>query len=207
LVNAQKAFVVGTGNLTVYTAAGDIDSGRGSNTDVAASEAEYRRIEESGGVKVFTPAPISGSGIGIVDDVTGDAQGKVTLLAPRGEVRALDAFIRGPEVVVPGPTLGGDNIKSGSGGTAATPTASVNLSVNTGLGAETAAGQAQSEAAKGREKPRDASSVLTVDLLGAGEVAAPLPPTGAGASTGAAQSDKAGRPDKVCEDAKHCTKP
>jgi len=54
----------------------------------------------------------------------------------------------------------------------------VNLSVNTGLGSDTAAGSAKAEAVKSREKPRDAASVLTVDVLGVGDAEVPLPPNG-----------------------------
>lgn len=178
-VNSQKAFVIGTGDLTVYSANGNIDSGRGSNTDVAVSDPVLQRLS-TGEVVVTTPPPVSGSGIGVVKDAQGKSAGQVNLLAPRGEVRALDAFIQGPEVNVPGPVVGADNIKSATPvGPAAAPVA-VNLAVNTGLGSESAAGNAQSEAAKSRERPRDASSVLTVDVLGAGEVDSALPPTAAG---------------------------
>jgi filamentous hemagglutinin len=178
-VNAQKVFVIGTGDLTVYSTNGNIDSGRGSNTDVAASDPQLTRLV-TGEVVSTTPPPVSGSGIGIVKDIAGNSVGKVNLLAPRGEVRALDAFIQGPEVNVPGPALGADNIKSASPSGPAPAPVSVNLSVNTGLGSDTAAGSAKAEAVKSREKPRDAASVLTVDVLGVGDAEVPLPPTAAG---------------------------
>jgi len=178
-VNAQKVFVIGTGDLTVYSTNGNIDSGRGSNTDVAASDPQLTRLV-TGEVVSTTPPPVSGSGIGIVKDIAGNSVGKVNLLAPRGEVRALDAFIQGPEVNVPGPALGADNIKSAAPSGPAPAPVSVNLSVNTGLGSDTAAGSAKAEAVKSREKPRDAASVLTVDVLGVGDAEVPLPPTAAG---------------------------
>lgn len=184
-VNAQKAFVIGTGDLTIYSANGDIDSGRGSNTDVAVSDPVLKRLS-TGEVVVTTPPPVSGSGIGVVKDAQGMSAGQVNLLAPRGEVRALDAFIQGPSVNVPGPVVGADNIKSAAPvGPAAAPVA-VNLAVNAGLGSESAAGNAQTEAAKSREKPRDASSVLTVDVLGAGDAEVPLAPPAAGNVRGGA---------------------
>lgn len=171
-VNAQKTFVIGEGDLLVYSAQGNIDSGRGSNTDIAVPDKVITR-SPTGEVLVSTPPPINGSGIGIVKSSRGTFSGKVSLLAPKGEVRALDAFIQGPEVIVPGKVLGADNLQGSVKGQAAAPAVTVALSVNTGLGTEAAAGEGKQEAVSKREKTRDASSVLTVDLLGMGDVAAP----------------------------------
>lgn len=174
-VNSQKAFVIGRGDLLVYSANGNIDSGRGSNTDVAVPPAQVKR-SLNGEVYLYTPPPISGSGIGIVRSADGSFEGKVSLLAPKGEVRALDAYIQGPEVIVPGKVLGADNLQGSVKGQAAAPTVTVALSINTGLGTETAAGESKDEAVKRSEKKRDAASVLTVELLGmgdGGEVPAP----------------------------------
>jgi hypothetical protein len=168
-VNSQKAFVVGQGDLLVYSAQGNIDSGRGSNTDVSAPEPEITRDPVTGIVTRFTPPPTTGSGIGIVKDASGLSVGTVSLLAPRGEVRALDAFIQGPELVVPGKVLGGDNLKGEVKGQAAVAPVSVALSVNSGLGTETAAGEAKDEAIKAREKAKEPSSLVTVDVLGLGD--------------------------------------
>lgn len=174
-VNSQKVFVIGRGDLLVYSANGNIDSGRGSNTDVAVPPAQVKR-SLNGEVYLYTPPPISGSGIGIVRAADGSFEGKVSLLAPKGEVRALDAYIQGPEVIVPGKVLGADNLQGSVKGQAAAPTVTVALSINTGLGTETAAGESKDEAVKRSEKKRDAASVLTVELLGmgdGGEVPAP----------------------------------
>ncbi len=177
-VNSQKAFVIGKGDLLVYSANGNIDSGRGSNTDVAVPPAQVKR-SLTGEVYLYTPPPISGSGIGIVRAANGSFDGKVSLLAPKGEVRALDAYIQGPEVIVPGKVLGADNLQGSVKGQAAAPTVSVALSINTGLGAETAAGETKDEAIKRSEKKRDAASLLTVDLLGMGDGGeAPAPAAG-----------------------------
>jgi filamentous hemagglutinin len=194
-VNSQKAFVVGTGDLLVYSANGNIDSGRGSNTSVAVSAKSIKRLD-TGEVVVTTPPPITGSGIGIVKDATGNYDGKVSLLAPNGEVRALDAFIQGPEVIVPGKVLGADNLQGSVKGQAPTPAVTVSLSVNTGLGNEPAAGESKDEAVKKRDKSRDASSVLTVDLLSVGDADA-SPAAGGSALATASKAgtvDGAGKP-------------
>lgn len=177
-VNSQKAFVIGKGDLLVYSANGNIDSGRGSNTDVAVPPAQVKR-SLTGEVYLYTPPPISGSGIGIVRAADGSFDGKVSLLAPKGEVRALDAYIQGPEVIVPGKVLGSDNLQGSVKGQAAAPTVTVALSINTGLGTETAAGESKDESVKRSGKKRDAASLLTVDLLGMGDGGeAPAPAAG-----------------------------
>ena len=103
-VNSQKAFVVGEGDLLVYSAKGNIDSGRGSNTDLAVPPLSAQ-TDPFTGAQFIAKAPTTGSGIGILKNAEGTSAGKVLLLAPEGEVRALDAFIQGPEVVLPGKVL------------------------------------------------------------------------------------------------------
>jgi len=200
-VNSQKAFVVGTGDLLVYSANGNIDSGRGSNTSVAVSAKSIKRLD-TGEVVVTTPPPITGSGIGIVKDATGNRDGKVFPLAPNGEVRALDAFIQGPEVILSGKVLGADNLQGSVKGQAPTPSVTVSLSVNTGLGNEPAAGASRDEAVKKRAKSRDASSVLTVDLLSVGDADA-SPAAGGSAPATASKAgtvDGAGKPAESKQD-------
>lgn len=192
-VNSQKLFVVGTGDVMLYSANGDIDSGRGSNTDVAATSVQISQDPFFGDTVYTTKPPVTGSGIGIVRDGQGEADGKVSLLTPNGEVRALDAFIQGPgKIEIPGPVLGADNLKGAVAGQAAAPVVTVNLSVNTGLGTETAAGEAVTAEAAQRGKTKERSSLLTVELLGMGDQ------DGVG-STPAAGAPVAG---KVCPDDK-----
>ncbi|MDI1257888.1 filamentous hemagglutinin N-terminal domain-containing protein [Aquabacterium sp.] len=169
-VNSQKLFVVGTGDVMLYSANGDIDSGRGSNTDVAAIDVQVGQDSFFGDTVYTVKPPVTGSGIGIVRNGQGEADGRVSLLTPNGEVRALDAFIQGPgKIEIPGPVLGADNLKGAVVGQAAAPVVTVNLSVNTGLGTETAAGEAVSAEATQRGKTKERSSLLTVELLGMGD--------------------------------------
>lgn len=173
-INSQKTVVAGDGDILIYSDGSNIDSGRGSNTDVA-TVVPTRVRTASGEVVAFTPPPVSASGIRQV------GEGSILLLTPPpGEVRALDAFIQGSKLFVPGPVLGADNLQGSVKGQAAPPPVAVAAPVNTGLGVESAAGEAQTEAAKARERPRDASSVLTVDVLGAGDADVALPPPAAG---------------------------
>lgn len=172
-VNSQKAFVVGEGDLLVYSANGNIDSGRGSNTDLAVPPLTAQVDPFTGGKQFVAKAPTSGSGIGILKNAQGTSVGKVSLLAPRGEVRALDAFIQGPQIELPGKVVGADNIKGEVKGQAAPPAVSVNLAINTGLGTETAAGETKEQVEAKKTQAKARSSLVTVDVLGMGEADAP----------------------------------
>lgn len=174
-INSQKTVVAGDGDVLIYSDGGNIDSGRGSNTDVAAAVPVRVRLS-SGEVVAVTSAPVGSSGIRQV------GEGSIFLLTPPpGEVRALDAFIQGDKLFIPSPILGGAGTVSGDvKGQAAPPPVAIAAPVNTGLGVESAAGAAQNDAAKMRARPRETSSVLTVDVLGAGESDVALPPTAAG---------------------------
>lgn len=172
-VNSQKAFVVGEGDLLVYSAKGNIDSGRGSNTDLAVPPLSAQTDPFTGGKQFIAKAPTSGSGIGILKNADGTSRGKVLLLAPEGEVRALDAFIQGPEVVLPGKVLGADNIKGDVKGQSAPPAVSVNLAINTGLGTETAAGESKDQIESKKSPAKNRSSLVTVDVLGMGDAEPP----------------------------------
>ncbi len=172
-VNSQKAFVVGEGDLLVYSANGNIDSGKGSNTDLAVPPLTAQVDPFTGGKQFVAKAPTSGSGIGILKNAQGTSVGKVSLLAPRGEVRALDAFIQGPQIELPGKVVGADNIKGEVKGQAAPPAVSVNLAINTGLGTETAAGETKDQVEAKKTQAKNRSSLVTVDVLGVGDAESP----------------------------------
>lgn len=173
-VNAQKAFVVGAGDLMVFSRTGSIDSGRGSNTDVSAYVPRLRRLA-SGEVVAVTDNGTTGSGIGVLRNAQGVAEGDVKLYAPRGEIKALDAFIRNQgsgKVAVVGDVKGGDNLQGNVSGLAAAPTLGFALAVNTGLKEDTAAGNLQ-EVSAGQDAKKKASSLVTVDVLSLGDGEAP----------------------------------
>ncbi|MCQ9375568.1 filamentous hemagglutinin family protein [Methyloversatilis sp. XJ19-13] len=170
-VNTQKVFVIGQGDLMLWSSNGNIDSGRGSNNTVTVPAA-VPTLDSSGNIVFQIPPLATGSGIGILEPQDGNAEGTVYLYAPRGEIIALDASIRGPEINLGAEVVrGADNIVGGSvTGVAAAPVA---VAVG-GLGAvasqgesRTAAGQAQSDPEK--RDPAQRNSILTVDLIGLGE--------------------------------------
>ena len=162
LVGDQKVVVAGRGNVVVYTRNGDIDSGKGSNTNVVTTRPTRVYSESLGRVLTLAQPTLVGSGFQTDD-------GEVGLYAPNGEIRALDAYIRGPKITVGSDrVVGADNLK-GSNNAAAPAAAPVTINLPSKL-VDTAAGVAQaSEAADARNSKKAADSLLTVELLGLGE--------------------------------------
>jgi filamentous hemagglutinin len=172
-VNAQKAFVVGQGDLMVFSQQGSIDSGRGSNTDVSPYTPQYKRLLDGSVVRVANNGT-TGSGIGVLPNANGVADGAVKLYAPRGEVKALDAFIRGPEIEIASPkVLGADNLKGSVSGVAAAPTVGFALSPTTGVKDDAASGNLKEVASAQEAKKKQSSSLVTVDVVSLGDSAAP----------------------------------
>jgi filamentous hemagglutinin len=197
LVATQKAFVVGTGDLMVYDVNGSIDSGKGSNTSVTPYAPQLTRLADGTVVPKLSNGT-TGSGIGILNNDLGVAQGDVKLYAPRGEIRALDTYIRNQgtgSILVVGDVKGGGNIKGSVVGLAVAPTLGFAPSPTTGLKDEPAAG-ALKDLATSQADGKSKSSLVTVDVLALGDDAAP---TAAGpAATGTAGT--AGASDKACSD-------
>lgn len=185
LAEDQKVIVVGRGNLYIYTLDGSIDSGKGSNTS-AAKPLPVRVFDATTG-RVITQGqpPTSGSGFQAVG-APSDVETVIGLYAPNGEIRALDAFIKGSKVEIAAPkVVGADNIANATGTTAPPPPV-VSLSLTPKV-ADTAAGVAQAiDAGDARGRDKASSSMLTVELLGFGDGNA----TAAGAAEPPKEKDK-----------------
>jgi filamentous hemagglutinin len=169
-VNSQKVFVVGQGDITVWSSNGNIDAGRGANTAISVPPLVPTR-QADGSITFALPSTTVGSGIGILKPALGDAQGDIGLYAPNGEVLALDAQIRAPGRITLAADVvrGADNIVGSVvvGAPAVVPAVSLSLP-----SAPTSAGETQnavSGATAGqRSEARERGSLLTVELLGLG---------------------------------------
>jgi filamentous hemagglutinin family protein len=166
-VNNQRVFVVGHGDMTLWSSRGDIDSGRGANTAVAAPPLTARRSND--GVVFEVPATTTGSGLGILEDANGQRSGTIGLYPAFGEILALDAFIRAPAVVLGSSIKGADNLVAVSVGGAAAPVAAPALSIGSppAAGPDNKTGSEPSGGQQGQDG-RQRSSLLTVELLGLG---------------------------------------
>ncbi len=163
-VNNQRVFLVGRGDMTVWSSSGDIDSGRGANTAVAAPPLAARRTVD--GVVFETPATTTGSGLGILEDAAGNRSGTIGLFPAFGEILALDAFIRAPAVLLGSTIRGADNLQAASVGGAAAPVAAPPVAVAPPTSTESRTVEAQAGAQGSEARQRNA--LLTVDLLGLG---------------------------------------
>ena len=166
-VNTQRVFIVGAGDMNIWSSAGDIDSGRGANTAVAAPPLAPRRSVDS--VVFEVPATTTGSGLGILADAQGRRSGTIGLYPALGEILALDAFIRAPAVVLGSTIKGADNLQAAAVGGAAAPVAppALNVAAPPASGDNRAAAGAAAAAGQNAEsRPRNA--FLTVELLGLG---------------------------------------
>ena len=168
-VNVARVFVVGKGDLTVWSSGGDIDSGRGANTAVAAPPPVARRTAD--GVIFETPAVTTGSGLGILENAAGVRDGEVGLHPAVGMIQAQDAYIRGPSVRVGGKVNGDDNIQSPKKVGAARVVAGPVVPAVAPQQAPTQSGAVPTTAEPSKEQAK-ANSMLTVELLGLGATGA-----------------------------------
>ncbi|MCH8180486.1 MAG: filamentous hemagglutinin N-terminal domain-containing protein [Proteobacteria bacterium] len=168
LAGDQKVISLGRGNLLIYSVHGSIDSGKGSNTSVAADVPSRVFNVLTGLVESKGNPPTSGSGFQKVQTPS-DMTPVIGLYAPNGEIRALDAFIKGDaNISIVAPTVkGGDNI-GGASGVAAPPAPTVSISLTPKV-ADTAAGVTQVAQASDNKSKQASNSVMTVDLLGFGD--------------------------------------
>lgn len=178
LVNVQKVFVVGNGDILLWSSNGSIDSGKGANTDVTVPPP--RAVLTDDGVVYQAGAVTTGSGIGLLKLPDGTSLGSVGLYAPRGEVRALDAAIRnegGGAINVVGVLKGGDNLAGKVVGAPPVVVVPVAIAPNVAPINDPAGGVQAAADGEASGKTRDPSSLLTVDVLGMG---GDLEPTAAG---------------------------
>lgn len=171
-VNTERVFVVGQGDVRLWSSNADIDSGRGSNLAVGAPPLQARRGAD--GVVFERPPQTSGSGLGVLPDAAGLSDGTIGLYTPNGQILALDAFIRAPEINIAGPVIGTDNLLSPtlSGASVAVAAPAINVSAPTA--APTSAGLDEA-VAKTEDQAGKRNSVLTVELLGMGDEAGTAP--------------------------------
>ncbi|MCE2915254.1 MAG: filamentous hemagglutinin family protein [Rubrivivax sp.] len=167
-VNSQRVFVVGSGDVTVWSSNANIDAGRGANTAISSPPLVARRQADAS-IGFELPAVTSGSGIGILAPPTGAFEGSVFLFAPNGEVLALDAQIRAPGRVTLGATVvrGADNVQGGSvvGAAIVVPTASVSVPASA---APSTAGLGNAASGGTTAAPRERATLLLLELLGLG---------------------------------------
>ena len=176
-VNRSRVLTAGGGGITMFSALGNIDAGRGSRT-AATAPPPLVRVDENGNVVVELQGVVEGSGIGVLVTKPGVPASDVDLFAPKGFIDAGEAGIRsaGNLTLFATEIRNSANISVGGSATGV-PTATVapNLSLaaagNTTAAAAASADQAAAtDRDKLDEENRQARSRLVViEFLGFGE--------------------------------------
>lgn len=144
LVNQSRVFTLRGGDIMLFSAAGNIDAGRGAKSSLSAPEPQVV-IAQDGSVSLDFSGAISGSGIRTVATGGGRA-GSVFLFAPQGVVNAGEAGIGGENVFI-GATevIGANNIDVGGGVAVGVPaSSSVSIAAGVAGAADSASAAAQS---------------------------------------------------------------
>jgi hypothetical protein len=173
-INQSRALTAGGGSITMFSALGNIDAGRGSRSAISAPPPQVR-VDANGNIVVELPGAVQGSGIGVLVTRSDVPVGDVFLFAPKGFLDAGEAGVRssGNVVVAATEVRNAANISFGGSGVGVpVSTPSVNIG---GLSSSTTAassGQAASAAAQSSTSAGARSqrrTLLVLEFLGFGE--------------------------------------
>ena len=176
-VNRSRVLTAGGGGITMFSALGNIDAGRGSRT-AATAPPPLVRVDANGNIVVELQGVVEGSGIGVLVTKPGVPASDVDLFAPKGFIDAGEAGIRSAGNLTLFATEIRNSVNISVGGSATgvpTATVSPNLSLaaagNTTAAAAASADQAAAtDRDKRDEENRQARSRLVViEFLGFGE--------------------------------------
>ena len=175
-VNRSRVLTAGGGGITMFSAQGDIDAGRGSRTATSAPP-PLVRVDKDGNVVVELPGVVEGSGIGVLVTKSGTTPGDVDLFAPKGFIDAGEAGIRsaGNLTLFATEVRNSANISfSGSATGVPTTTAAPNLSLATASNTTAAATASEAQSATDRDgrsdtRSQNRSRLLVLEFLGFAE--------------------------------------
>ncbi|WP_369978650.1 filamentous haemagglutinin family protein [Xanthomonas bundabergensis] len=172
LLAQSRIFTQRGGDLLLWSSNGDINAGKGSKTSAERARARYLCDQDQYCV-LDASGQVSGAGIATLRLSADDPRGNAVLVAPRGTVDAGDAGIRasGNLIVASQFVANADNIQVQG------DTVGVGTARNVDGGALSAASNAAAAvtdavgdlAARGTSTPREAPSVITVQVLGFGD--------------------------------------
>jgi hypothetical protein len=167
----SRIFTTFGGNVTLWSASGDIAAGSGSNT-TQVYQVPSISYDNYGDI-VFSPSvPTTGAGIATLAPIAGTIPGDVTLVAPQGLVDAGDAGIRssGNVVIAAEAVANAANIKSsgsvsGVGAVAAPNVGALSAASSASAAATLAGNNSQNDNNSQHEMP----SIISVDVISYGD--------------------------------------
>lgn len=172
LLAQSRIFTQRGGDLLLWSSNGDINAGKGSKTSAERARARYL-CDQDQYCTLDASGQVSGAGIATLRLNVDDPRGNAVLVAPRGTVDAGDAGIRasGNLIVAAQFVANADNIQVQG------DTVGVGTARNVDGGALSAASNAAAAvsdavgdlATRGTSTPREAPSVITVQVVGFGD--------------------------------------
>ncbi len=172
LLGQSRIMTTFGGSIMGWSAAGDINAGRGSKTTVVYTPPK-RVYDTWGNVSLSPSVPSTGAGIATLNPIPEVAAGDIDLIAPLGTIDAGEAGIRvsGNVNIAALRVVNAANIQT-QGKSSGVP---VTAAVNTGaMSSASAAGSAASQAAEDAARNQQAAakqgraSIVTVEVLGFG---------------------------------------
>jgi len=172
LLGQSRIMTTFGGSIMGWSAAGDINAGRGSKTTVVYTPPK-RVYDNWGNVSLSPSVPSTGAGIATLNPIPEVAAGDIDLIAPLGTIDAGEAGIRvsGNVNIAALRVVNAANIQT-QGKSSGVPVAAA---VNTGaMTSASAAGSAASQAAEDAARNQQAAakqgraSIVTVEVLGFG---------------------------------------
>lgn len=179
-VNASRVFALGGGDITIWSARGNIDAGRGAKAALSVPPPQVS-FDANGNLRVEFPAAVSGSGIRTASSGLAGRAGDVYLFAPRGAIDAGEAGIGGDDIFVGGEVcLNCGNIDVGGAALGLPTVANVSVPVGLAAAGDAAANAAQNSARttaaadsaaanQGSLAGRASPLLVSADLLGFGD--------------------------------------
>jgi len=177
LMGQSRVFTTFGGNILGWSAAGDINAGRGSKTTVVYTPSR-RTYDSVGNVTLSPQAPSTGAGIATLNPIPEVPPGDIDLIAPLGTIDAGEAGIRvsGNVNLAALRVVNAENIQVQGKAVGIPVVAAVNVAAlsNASAAASQAATAAQDVMQRERAASRQAlPSVFTVRVLGFGNETAP----------------------------------
>ncbi len=172
LLGQSRIMTTFGGSIMAWSAAGDINAGRGSKTTVVYTPPK-RVYDNWGNVTLSPSVPSTGAGIATLNPIPEIAAGDIDLIAPLGTIDAGEAGIRvsGNVNIAALQVVNAANIQT-QGKTSGVP---MTTAINTGaMTSASSAGAAASQAAEDAARQQQAASrqdrpsIFTVEVLGFG---------------------------------------
>lgn len=165
----SRIFTTFGGDIFAWSAAGDINAGRGAKTTLVYTPPR-RVYDDIGNVSLSPVVPTTGAGIATLAPIPEVPPGDIDLIAPLGVIDAGEAGIRvsGNVNIAALQVVNAENIQVQGESTGLPAVASVNVGALTNAtNAANSAVQAAEQVSRGDRRNRP--SVITVEILGYGE--------------------------------------